>query len=231
MFNTINNYITKNSNKFLSKFYQEIDFEKQTEILNNAFKYLGNEKETKIGYNIVKMSLKENYSLNGQIEKIATNYFIMKDYNMIKLGNYNIFNNQINTIKDKEIQFGNEIYSMTLSTLEFKILICLSKDKIVKIINYNNQLKFCLSSNNIKDSQKTELDHFYKCIQINKNHFVTSDDTYIKIWEDNTSNFNVIEEFEINAITYDLLLIKEEFFISSQPGFNTLILYNIKNLS
>ena len=43
--------------------------------------------------------------------------------------------------------------------------------------------------------------------------------------------FNVIKEFEINTITYDLLLIKEEFFISSQPGFNSLILYDIKNLS
>ena len=131
-------------------------------------------------------------------------------------------------------KFDDEIYSITPSKIENKILVCFLKNKIVKILNYYFPFKneFLFSRNDINDSIfPNNNGHFYKCIQITINNYVTSDKDYIKIWEERTENIIEIKKYEINAITYDLLLVDSDFFISSQSEIKTLTLYDIKNFA
>jgi WD40 repeat protein len=134
-----------------------------------------------------------------------------------------INNNGLFEIKEK-------IYSISLSTIENKIFVCLSEIKNVKILDYdleNKTLK--LNEKEIIDNTLTGINHFYKCIQITNNKFVTSDNKYIKIWSNDNEKFTEVKIIEINVTSFDIILANNEYLITSQPDNKEISLYDINN--
>ena len=70
--------------------------------------------------------------------------------------------------------------------------------------------------------------HFNKCIQLTKKYLATADNKYIKIWKNNNKEQLETEiKIFIGSKTSDLLLVNDEYFISSQPDKKTIIIINI----
>ena len=233
LFRTIEIYVKNTKNDILEQFYKENNFEKQTDILiQNIFKFLG-KKLAKEEYKIIKRTFENKCKINNAIlERINGQFFALKSNYNIHLCYYNELEKKMTQCKEK-VELGQEIYSISVSTIKNKILICLLNNNNVKIIDYNlKDKKLELNKKDIsRISLSKENSHFYKCIQVKEDYFLTSDEKYITIWAENSDNFKEIKNFEINTITYDLLLIDDNYFISSQPGNKTLTLYDIKNLS
>ena len=231
IFYTLDNYMKKINNEFLNRFNLEKDFEKQTGLLIQIFKFLGN--LSYINCRKVERTFNNQCCINnGILERIYNSFFIIKDNyeNNIKLCFYK--DQKIKQCKNGDISFGEKVYSMTISYIDKKVLLCLLNTKKVKILDFSLKYKSLnLDDIEIDDTSNEYNKHFYKCIQITKMYLVTSDDKYIKIWKINFNNISQKKKFEINNTTYDLILANNEYFISSQPGNRTLILYDIKNLS
>ena len=118
---------------------------------------------------------------------------------------------------------------MSLSSIEDKILVCLLRNKIVKIIDYNlKEEKLEIIENSINDTLNI-YGHFYKCIQIRKNNYLTSEYYYIKLWYNKLGNFLITKKIGINSGAMDLLLINNEYFISSHPSTKTLLIFDLNN--
>ena len=173
------------------------------------------------------------YNNINLIERIKNEFYVEYyenkhlDICFYKKENANIYyigNNGIIEVEEK-------IYNITNSALENKILLCLLNNKKVKIIDYNLDEEIIgLNKNEIIDNSLTKINHFFKCIQINKNSFVTSDSDFIKIWFEHLDHFEKINQIKIDSLTFDLLLVNDEYFISSQSKIKTLTLYNKDNL-
>ena len=217
LFYTINKYIKNINNEYLIKFNECYEFEKQTEILIQLFKYLG-KKSKEIKCIRLKRTFESIYSDVNKIEKIKDIYYLDYIEKKIRLCYYNKPDNSLYHNTNSIIEFKESIYSISISTIEDKICICLLNNKNVKIIDYDiDDKSFELNNEEIKDNSESNINHFYKCIQITKINFITSDDKYIKIWSNNSNNYLEIKKIKLNTKTYDLLLINNEYFISSQP--------------
>jgi len=230
-FKTVNDYFEKNRNEYLDKFNEDINFEKQTEVLINLFKCLGKKKfpENRHFYR----TLKESYDNINLIEKTNNDCYIeYSEDKYLDICYYEKDEDEIYSAlgDNKRMEFLEKIYSITNSTIENKILLCLLYNKNVKIIDYNiDEETFDINENEIIDNSITRINNFYKCIQINKNNFLTSDSDFIKLWSDRSDHFEKSKQIEISALTFDLLLVNDEYFISSQPKIKTLTLYKCKD--
>ena len=209
--------------------------ENQAILLIKAFKFLGNSnsndsnKEKKI----IKRSFKQHSNFNnGFIQRLENEYFIYNNMNSLSLYYYDDKSDKISQLSESKSEIKESIYSISVSDIEYKILVCLLNQKIVKIYDYN--LKNKILKLNPKEINETpnQSSHFNKCIQIEENYFVTGDDIYIKIWAGTSDSLNLIliKNYKINLNTFDLLY-TEEYFISSQPKKKTLILFENNNLS
>jgi hypothetical protein len=79
----------------------------------------------------------------------------------------------------------------------------------------------------IIDNENT-CSHFNKCIQLTEKYLATADNYYITIWKNNNKEQLEIEKkIDIDSNTSDLLLVNDEYFISSQPYKKTIIIINI----
>ena len=235
LFDKINKYVKNINNEYLDKFYNTTDLENQAILLIKAFKYLGNSnsndsnKEKKI----IKRSFKHHSNFNnGIIQRLENEYFIYNNMNSLSLYYYDDKSDKISQLSESKSEIKESIYSISVSDIEYKILVCLLNQKIVKIYDYN--LKNKILKLNPKEINETpnQSSHFNKCIQIEENYFVTGDDIYIKIWAGTSDSLNLIliKNYKINLNTFDLLY-TEEYFISSQPKKKTLILFENNNLS
>ena len=231
-FKIINEYFEKFRNENLDEFNSANNFEKETEVLFEIFKSLGKKKFPENKH--FNRTLKESYNKINLIERMKNDCYI--EYSEEKYLDICFYEKDEDEIysslgENKRMEFLEEIYSITNSTIENKILLCFLNKKNVKIIDYNiYEETFDINENEIIDNSITRIDQFYKCIQINKNNFLTSDSDYIKLWSDHSVQFEKTNQIEINALTFDLLLVNEEYFISSQPKIKTLTLYNKDNL-
>ena len=230
-FKTINKYFGKIRNEYLEIFNDTYDFEKETEILIKLCKYLG--KKNFVENKHFNRELKESYDNINLIEKMKNEFYLeYYEDKYLDICFYEMENNEIYTILGElKIELNEKIYSITNSTKENKILLCLLDNKNVKIVDYNiNEKIFELNKNEIIDDSITKINHFYKCIQINKNNFLTSDSDFIKLWSLHSDQFEKVNQIETSALTLDLLLVNDEYFISSQPENRILSLYNKDNL-
>ena len=135
-----------------------------------------------------------------------------------------------------ETNFNEDIYSISISKEKKQIYLCLSKKKIVKIIHYDlNTKTFTYIQNGIIDT-KDALLHFNKCISISNDLLATSDDKNIAIWSKTNNkakanNYNKIKTIQIYSKTFDLFLVNNDYFITSQPDINTITIIDIKSLN
>ena len=86
-----------------------------------------------------------------------------------------------------------------------------------------------LSYNIIQDLTSVN-GHFNKCIELSNEYIATAEDECIYLYEINGEN-KQITKFHLDDTISDLLLINNEYFISSQLICETLLYFNIKNLT
>lgn len=99
--------------------------------------------------------------------------------------------------------------------------------KLLKYYLKNEILK--LNEKMIKDDALTRINHFYKCIQITNDKFLTSDNKYITIWSNKEEIFTIMKKIKVNITSFDILLANSEYFISSQLNNKEISLFNFKN--
>ena len=232
-FKTLNNYIKNFNNEYLLNFYISSTFETQTEFMNKLFKNLGKRKKEEEIYKKENKELVNIYSSKiSVLEKINDLYFIIQDdyNNNVCFCFYTTLNNNAQICKNGKIGFKEKIYSFSKSTIENKVFACLLNSRIVKIFNYNiRESTLELSKSEINNVNFFNNGHFNKCIQININNYITSDDQSIIIWQNNNGIFIQLQTLSIFAKTLDILLANEDYFISSQPENKQLTLTDIKN--
>ena len=107
----------------------------------------------------------------------------------------------INSIYNYYIK--ENIFSISKSTLENKIFICLS-NKTVKIISYDFEKKAFNISEIIDYTFNDNYDYFYKCIQLSEGLYATSD-KFISIWSFKDNIYNKIKEIYANEEVRDIL--------------------------
>ena len=110
-------------------------------------------------------------------------------------------------------------------------------NKKIKIIEYNFDKKiFKLSGkdidiNNNNNNFGYNNSFFYrKCIQISNELIACSYENNILVWSKNNDNYSLKKNININASTYDLLLMDTDNYITSQPDIKSLRIFNIKKL-
>ena len=232
------NYMNKNilnisNNQYLLEFLNTENFESKTQILMEIFKIIGkkitnneeNKKERIININ------NQNQNRYSLIEKINDYYFVntLND-NTIHLSYYD--EKQNNIISCKNIILNENLYSISLSSIENKIFISSSNQKKIKIIDYDiEQNIFKLNSKEITINNNifNNNNYFYKCIQLSKEFIATSDNQNITIWKDNTNNFIQIKNIILNTPTSDMILIDNENFISTHSKEKVLRIFEINN--
>ena len=232
IFHSLDYYIKSKNNELLEKFKNSKNFDEKKdiifEILNSNTKNLNNKHELK------KWDLKSYYSIkNGIIEKINSTFYFefLESEKTIYISQYAKNLDKIQYIFNSN--FNHDIYSVTISKAKNQIYICLLDMKIVKIIDYDlTKKEFSNNENVIKDTNDILL-HFNKCIMISNGFLATSDNKNIIIWSqpnDTSNNYNKIKKIHIYEKTSDLLLVNDEYFISSQPDINSITIIDIKSL-
>ena len=226
LFNYFDKYIniTKH-NELLNNFNNTFEIEKQTKILFELFK-ISKKKEEKIILN--KINSKKYYTTKNEIyEKINNNYYFLSDTKKLYLikskGEYSlVYCNRLGP------EFKDKIYSVSISKENNQIYACLLNEKRVKIFDYDLKLQeIKINSTEIKDNSPGQ---FNKCIYIGNNHLATADNEFINIWEKKKSgNITSLLNINIGNKTSDLIIANENYFISVQPNNKTIIIFDIKS--
>jgi len=219
------------NNKYLNNFYNSFSLEEK---LNNIKEVLFYNRGKIISKNaaIYPVCLVEDY----QNIQISDKYFLCysEKQKTIDINYYNEEEKKINYIKNTQINFKDKIYSISYSNKNNKIYVCLSDQiKKVKILYFNlneNELKICEEEIQDNFSFTLFMKNFNKCIYLKEDYVATSDNKYIIIWKkDNNNKYLNINRIELNTDINDLLLINNDYFISSQSSKETIIFFNINN--
>ena len=220
-FHHLKDFVKDINNEYLIKFNDNPDFRKQSINLIDLFSFYYPKKSA---IKILKTNIKDYYFLEDTIpEKINNQYYFDTLYNSII--NYNKKKDSFYYCWKLD-DFKDKIYTVSLS-LDKKIIYgCLNNRKIVKFF-YFDEKEFSIKNQEISDIEDIN-SHFNKCIQLTEKYLATADNKYIKIWKNNKNEQLEIEKkMNIKTKTSDLLLINDEYFISSQPGKKTIIIINI----
>ena len=222
-FHYLKNYVKDINNEYLKKFNDNPDFRKQSLNLIDIFSLFYPKKRS---IEMLKTNVKSYYSLNYTIpEKINNKYYYDISDNTIVY-----YNKNTNKFKYymKLNDFKEKVYTTSLSLDKKIIYACLNDKKIVKFL-YFDEKEFSKKNQEIIDNGDVN-SHFTKCIQLTGKYLATADDNSIKIWKDNNKEqFELEKKIVINTKTSDLLLINDEYFISSQPDKKTIIIININS--
>jgi len=220
-FHHLKDFVKDINNEYLIKFNDNPNFKNQSINLIELFSFYYPKKST---IKILKCNIKDNYSLNDTIpEKINNQYYFDKSDNSI--ANYDKNKEGFYTCWELK-DFKDKIYSISLS-LDKKIIYgCLNDKKIVKFF-YFDEKEFSIKNQEITDKEDIT-SHFNKCIQLTEKYLATADNKFIKIWKNNNKEqLEVEKKIDIKTKTSDLLLVNDEYFISSQPDKKTIIIINI----
>ena len=222
-FHYLNNFVKDNiNNEYLKKFKDNPYFREQSlNLILFSFFY-----PKKRAIKMLKPNIENYYSLNHSIpEKINNKYYYDISDNTIAY--YNKTNNKFTSYLNIN-DFKEKVYTISLSLDKKIIYACLNDKKIVKFL-YFDEKEFSKKKQEIIDNEDLN-SHFNKCIQLTDKYLATADNNSIKIWKDNNKEQLEIEKkIVINTKISDLLLINDEYFISSQPDEKTIIIINIKS--
>ena len=215
----LNSFVKNINNEYLIKFNNNPDFREQS--LNLIDLFYPKKPKTKI----LNANITNNYSLQGiNPEKINNQFYFDKSKSSII--NYNKYNNEF-TYYCQLNDFKEEIYTISLSLDRQIIYACLNDKKVVKLFFNFQEMQFPKLNQEIIDNEN-RYSHFNKCIQLTKKYLATADNNYIKIWKNNNKEQLETEiKIFIGSKTSDLLLVNDEYFISSQPDKKTIIIINI----
>ena len=230
LFNNIKDYVNNSKKEeLLHKFNNCFKIEEKTRILIElCFPNKKNSNE------IFKKKISEElyYSTKGGIiEKINNENYFESDNKSLFLVYYNelkeLYYNE-NLCPD----YDEKIYSVSISPIKQQIYACLEDKRVVKIFEYDlEDNELIITDEEINAENDDETNHFNKCINIENDYLVTSDNNYIIIWKENESqNFSMIKKFDIGNKTSDLLYIDENYFLSSQPNNKTITVFDIINM-
>ena len=206
------------------------NYQNFVQILNDIFKG-ENEKEI----SVQNMNIKQIYCLfNNRVKKIEridnNNFFTHFSDDAVKILNYNE-KEGLSILENTNIDFHNDIESVSISLKKNKIFACLSYEKIIKIFNIdltNGIME--LNINEIRGENQND-DMFIKCIELPNGLLAAAgkNDKIISLW--NLDNYSLVEKITLNNNIGNLLLINADYFISSQPNSETLIFHNINNIN
>jgi len=229
-------YINKNinnttNNQYLLEFYNSLSFEKQTEILITIFKFMRKKsflKQSRI-VNVKNILNNANFKF---VEKINDNHFIA--YNeFIKIIFFLFFNDNNDIIYPVyNCKILENVFSISKSTLENKIFICLSNNK-VKIIDYDlkrnmfNLSEIIDNNNAFNNNNNHNSNYYYKCIQLSSGLYATSNNNII-IWTFKGNIYSKFKFINVNCAIYDMLLIDKDNFMCASSSNQNLIIYEIK---
>ena len=215
------------NNIYLKKFYNSFNFKEKSKNLIEALFYNKSKFISKKAVLVKKCKL-----VDDLIVVLNDNYFFCNsDKNKsVDISYYCIEDNQI--YSNSTIDFKEKIYSVSFSPEKNNIYACLYNQRVVKIFNLNTKNKLKLCEEEIKDI-KLFSSHFNKCIFLTNDYVATSDNYNINIWKKNYNNkinyYSNRSEIDLNTPTYDLLLVDNEYFISSQGNLKTITFLDIKN--
>ena len=166
-----------------------------------------------------------------KIERISDNHFFVQTHDKVRLLYLNE-NNDLLILKNTEIDFNGEIYSITPSLKKDKIYVCLSNRKCIKIFNCdlpNEIMELNLDEIKYNNNQNNT---FKKCIELPNGLLAAAEsdlNPIISLWDLN--NYSYKDKITINETIGDILLINSEYFVSSQPNINTITFHNINKLN
>ena len=233
--NTINN---TTNNQYLLEFYNSLSFENQTEILMRIFKCMGKKSCIKLN-KIVNIKGILNNTYYKFTEKINENYFIgyCDNNQTLSFLYFDDISDIINPIYNFKIvnNFNklSKAVSISKSTLENKIFICLSNQKQVEIIDYDLNkyiinFSYIIDNKNFNNNNNNNPNNYYKCIQLSSCLYATSDNN-ITIWAIQGNTYTKIKIINVNCAIYDMLLIDKDNFMFTSSSNQNLIIYNIKS--
>ena len=218
-FTYFNQFIDNNNNDYLNKFYNSKSFEEQTKNLFEILRY--NKVKTKEKKAYLK-ELKNFNNGNGKLTKINDDYFFffsdIKNVVSISfyLKNKDGQKDSIYYFKSSRIDFKDIIYSISPSINLKRIYACLLNKKIIKVFDLdleNETMK--LSNEQIKSKASIPNDHFNKCIELGDGLLASADNYKISIWKRNKKSFRRITDLKFSEKPFDLLLVNNNYFITS----------------
>jgi hypothetical protein len=110
-----------------------------------------------------------------------------------------------------------------------KIYACLTNSRNVIVFNFDLENKLMeQSENEIKDSEGGN--RFNKCIEINDDIYATADSDYIIFWQKYGDEYLKAKKLFFTTETYDLLLVNNEYFVSSQANQKMITFIDIPNM-
>jgi hypothetical protein len=176
------------------------------------------------------MNLICGYSLkDGLITRLNDEFLFCYSYNIDKVKIVSIDRLSIREYDKTTIDFRQRIFSASLSLQKNKIYATLTNSRKVVIFNLDleNQLME-RSDDEIKDNE--DGGRFNKCIEISDEFIATADTYSIIIWKKYTKEYVNIKKIYLDKETYDLLLINNEYFVSTQANQKTLTFIDIPDL-
>ena len=212
------------------KFIQHNNYEHFKNILDNFLEINYEKEEDKIQSSNKNELDISHFSKINKIEILNENYFFLQSKDSVKLLHLDT-DDELSKLENTEIEFDDDIESITFSSNKDKIYVCLSDKKIIKIFNCDLKNEIMeLNQNEIKEEDVGD-DKYLKCIELPNNILAALEEEakIISLW--NLDNYSNIEKISINETIGDILLINSDFFISSQPMKETITFHNINNLN
>ena len=213
------------SDTYSSEFDKCYTFEDLKGILEKLFE----KEETNEEPSLKELELDGGYLIDGLVKKIDDKYIFIYSYNNDNVKIMSIDKKDISTLEKTVIDFHQKIYSASLSLQKNRIYAALSSSRKVVIFNFDLENGLMeKSEDEIKDNENG--DRFNKCIEINEEHIVTGDSKSIIIWQKFTKEYEIIKKIYLGEETYDLLLINNEYFVSTQADQKKITFIDISNL-
>jgi hypothetical protein len=214
-------------NTYSKKFDKCYTFDDLEDILRKLFKKDSIDKR----HELKEMDLRESFSLNdGVITKINDEYFFSYSYSKdeVKISSIDKYGS-IKTLEKTTIDFRRKICSATVSLHKNKIYACLTNSRNVIVFNFDLENKLMeQSENEIKDSEGGN--RFNKCIEINDDIYATADSDYIIFWQKYGDEYLKAKKLFFTTETYDLLLVNNDYFVSSQANQKMITFIDIPNM-
>ena len=211
---------------YSSKFDKCYTFEDLENILEELFKKEEINKEP----NSKEMNLEGGYILkDGLISRINDTHVFGYSYNSDTVKIISIDENDMQALDKTLIDFGLRIYSTSLSLQKNRIYATLANSRKVVIFNFDLENKLMeKSSDEINDNE--DGGRFNKCIEISDENIATADSNSIIIWKRYNEEYVNIKKIYLGKEIYDLLLINNEYFVSTQAEQKTLTFIDISDL-
>ena len=246
-FDDIYNNIKNINNESLNKFYNSDNFEFKNKYL---FEYFFPNKDKIINKN-GKLQFYNNIGKNGMILKLTKDYFFVYNsfHKNIRIYQYNKDKNEL--IYHTNLDFTDNIYSLTsfINNESIYICACLQQKKVITIFIYNLKNKSLQISDIINDKNKSEnslhdkhfgnnkYKYFQNCIHLSNNLIAISEGKQIYILEKKNDIFSLKKAlFNNNPIIRDIILVDKEYFVCSICNDNNrticdIIYFDINNLN